>query len=430
MNLNMKETYFLAIKWTCNTNCVFCNFYETKWSINEKEHFKEIKNEISKLSNKNIEIINIWINGYEPTVFKYFFEILDLIKRKKIKTKLFTNGVLLAKSDFSKRLSKYINEVSITLYSSNDREHNILTQNNDSYKLKHKAILNCLKYKIKVNLSILLLRPTLNSLSSIMNQIIYYFPNKYISNRIWLIPPNTVMWKSRNKILIPPHTSIVKWIRDLLKKYSSIFQKNNILLELNSTIPRCLFNFNNKQILFPKRNIKERNNKNNKTSFIVKKSLFNICTNCKFKNDCKWLEKDYIEIFWSSEVEKGKILDNDYSLDDINKFLIKRLQKYKNEFIWFNYSFLDKHVKEYKDIIILPRLILNYVIKDVLIFNKKIRKLRFINIINKDVFILNIKNNKEWKYQISLYKWNKKYIELYNSIIDILYKKLNHNNNA
>ena len=75
--MELKE-YFLAVKWVCNTNCSFCNFYEAKWKIDEIKHLNELKNEIDGVVKKWILSINVWINAYEPTSFTYLPEILSL----------------------------------------------------------------------------------------------------------------------------------------------------------------------------------------------------------------------------------------------------------------------------------------------------------------------------------------------------------------
>ena len=144
----MSDLYMLPVKWVCNTNCVFCNFYETKWKIDEEKHFEDLKSEIDSLDIKLVKEVNVGVNWYEPTVFKYFFETLEYIKRYWFKINLFTNGVKLSDEKFVIKLSDFVSNVMITLYSSNDEEHHILTQNQDSYEVKLNAISNCLKHWI------------------------------------------------------------------------------------------------------------------------------------------------------------------------------------------------------------------------------------------------------------------------------------------
>lgn len=399
----MYNVYSLAIKWVCNTNCTFCNFFEIKWKINEEEHLEELKKEVEGLHNKWINIINIWINWYESTVFTYFFEILDFIKSKNLYIHLTTNWVKLANENFTKKLSKFIDSVTITLYSSNDKEHHILTQNKDSYYLKHKAVLNSLKYGIKVDLNILLLTPTILNLDVIINQISKYFTNKNLSKNIKLIFPNSVMWKDRNKLLIPSFTSTLEYIKLVLHKFSNIFLENNITLEINDSIPKCLFNFNynDKIFLYGKNKINTNNEKLNKFSN-RKRIFFSKCNNCKNLNDCSWVELDYINNYWDSEIEKWNFLENTLSLDSINNSLIDLLNKYKNEWERTNFKNINACVKEYKKIVTLPKKMLNFYIKDVYIMNNSIKKIRFMNEFNDDSFDINLNLNHLGNYIISI----------------------------
>ena len=415
----------LMIKWVCNTNCTFCNFYETKWKIDEFKHFEELKIEIDELDSSRIKRVNIWIHWYEPTVFKYFFEILSYIKNKGFYTNLSTNWVLLENEDFTKKLSKVIDEVTITLYSSDDKEHNILTQNDDSYKIKLKAISKSLKYSIKVNLSILLLKPALSSLETIFDQISIFFDNPFFSKNVWITAPNAVMWEDRNRILIPSYSSIALWLKSLLKENENLFIKNNIKLCLNNSIPRCIFDFDYpKNILsFPDKYLKE-NNKKIISSADSDKIFFEKCNSCNFLNKCNWLEKEYVKIYWSDEVVNLKKIENFFTLDWINTFLKNTLSKYKKEWIWFNTDYLDKSIKENRKLLSIPKNILNYSLKDVLIVNNKIWKIRFLNSIDEDFFIVNI-DNKWPKTFFSLFEWNIKNIKIYNLIMVIMFKKFN-----
>lgn len=426
--MSIDKDYMLPVKWVCNTNCTFCNFYETKWKINDFQHLEDLKIEINSLDRKGISTINIWINWYEPTVFIYFFEILDFIKQKWFKIQLTTNWVKLADSEFTKKISNYIESVNITLYSSNDTEHWILTQNNDSYKLKLMAIKNCLDNSIFVKCSILLLKPALLNLTEIINQISLYFWNKYFVKEIKLISPSVCMWEERNKILIPSFTWIVKWVKELLKKYNNVFTNNQISLYLNSTIPRCLFTFNyDKNKLFFQEKQFKGNNKNIETSFDFKRIYLEKCNKCEYYSQCSWIEEEYIKLYWTSEIEKWEEFENIFSLEDIDCQLKNAIINYKNQWIWFNYEYLDKWLDEYKKIFILPKLLLWYRIKDVLLMNLKLKKIRFINDINNDSFIVEIDRAKVWNYLFSICNnnSNSNCVKIYNLIILFLHKSFN-----
>ncbi|MFA5917165.1 MAG: radical SAM protein [Candidatus Gracilibacteria bacterium] len=372
----MDNSYFLLVKGLCNTNCSFCNFYEIKTGLDEYKHFMNLKDEVDKVYNTGIRNINIGVSGYEPTVFKYFFEILDYINKKGIDINLISNGVKLANNDFCFKLKKYIKMVFITIYSSDDLEHHILTQNNDSYTLKHEAIKNCINNNIDISISILLLKPTLKSLSKIIEQISVYFYSDKLCRIIDLLTPNTVMGEDRNKILVPSYTSSVIKIESILDEYNNLFNANNIKLRMNQTIPQCLFGneYENINLLF-----QPKQKKIIDTQTIIDRYFFDKCNDCKYHKSCSGIEQEYIKIYGTNEFIEGKTIDNKFSLNNINLYLQLSLLRFRKMGIWFSYDNVDKEMIKSKFIFNLPKTINNYNIDSIFIKNNIILKINFRN---------------------------------------------------
>ncbi len=419
----MKKVYNLLIKWLCNTNCSFCNFYEAKWNINEDEHYKELIEEINWIDYQKIDTINIWIFWYEPTMYKYFFEILDYIKLKWFIIYLTTNWVKLANIDFTKRLSKYISEVFITIYSSNDKEHRILTQNDDSYKIKLFAIENCISNKIYVDVSLLLLKPTLYSLKSIINQISWFFDNIYFIKKISLMVPTSKMWYNRNKALIPPYTGIIKTIEKLFIQDINKYKKDKIYFQINWIIPKCLYeNINNNNllddlILLEVDKIITKLEIKNEYIYLDK------CGICSYKKNCNWIEKSYIDVYWSDEFEKWINIDDNYSFDLVEFFLQKAIKDYQTNWVWFTFEHIDNGIDNLKNDLLIINWFMNYNIMEALMLDNKINLIRLVNKENNDLFIIKI-INKDKKYDFSIYEYNNKNnIKIYYLFIFILKKK-------
>ncbi len=421
----MDNQIFLALKWVCNTNCIFCNFFETKWTINEEEHFEEIKWEIQELYNKWVSRISIWINWYEPTVFRYFFEVLDFVYEKNISVTLFTNGIKLADEEFTKRLSKVLTKVVLTIYSSNDEEHHVLTQNNDSFFLKYLAIENALKYDIQVEVDMLLLTPSINHLDNIIKTISKYFPDKNFQRIIKLLVPSSVMGKERNKILIPSYTSIIKTIDTVLQEHSGILLWSSIIFELNSVIPKCLYSKIIQRMNLSVAKDAPINKEKLNTSFVPERVFFQKCNTCSHLHECNGVEKGYVDIYWSWEIESGIFIENNYTLTQVDNSLHRLLLKYKEEGIWFNHEYLDSWVKEHSKILTLPKKMFNFYIWDVFIVNNSIRRIRFFSEINDGSFIVDINKEISNKYIFSIRNSDSKNIQVYSLIVAIMGKVFN-----
>lgn len=419
------EGYFIAIKWVCNTNCSFCNFYETKWQIDNKLHLKELKDEIDNVVNKGISKISIWINWYEPTSFPYLIDFLLYAKTKELTIKLFTNGVKLADNDFIWEIKWLIDEVGITIYSSNDLEHNVLTQNNDSYKLKHKAIKNCLENNIRIYISILLIKPCVKSLNRIILQTKEYWWHKYFYKFISLLAPNTVMWERRNKILVPSYTYTVKKLKALVDELSDELIKEHIKIIINDVIPKCLFNFKYNSSMFilpPDRNF-IHSNKAILVSKDKERCYLEKCRDCTFLDKCPWIEKEYLKIYWDEEINDNKYIDNNTTINDIEEDLDKIKEEYSRG-MRLDYSIIENKSWKYSFIFSVPRIILWYKIKDILTTKISFNEIKFINEKISDTFFIKCIHNKRWLLKFVLKDNDSKYTKYHKAILLILSKAL------
>lgn len=318
----MTKAYNLIIRWVCNTNCSFCNFYETKVPVDSYTHFIELKNEIDQVVIESYSYIYIWFYWYEPTTFEFFQDILKYISSKWISVHLNTNAVKFSDRDFCLQSSPYIESVDITLYSSNDIEHFLYTQKKQSYLLKHRAISYLMEFEVRVNLRILVLNHNIHHIYDMILQTESYWDNKNFRKRISITFPSTEMDALRIKILIPRYGLFIDTINKL---YQSTKKKsyNNIVINIDTDLPMCITKF-----LRIWGNFTYTYQKN---SLSAEYKYIDTCNDCKFRErgSCYGINKKYLEVFWWEEINR----DDLYILSD-NILPYKRmysvLQKAKN----------------------------------------------------------------------------------------------------
>jgi len=314
------KKYNLIIKWVCNTNCSFCNFFEQKEKINSKDHLIELIKELNKAILSWVEYIQIGYYWYEPTTFPFFLVILKYIKSRGLKVSLSTNAVLFANKTFTSKFIWLIDKVYITLYSSNNKEHFLYTQKKQSYLIKHLAISNLLWIWVNVKLNILLLKNTLDSLNTILLQTKKYWKHDYFLKNISIVLPSPEMDEIRMRYLIPSYVNTI----NVLNKSVLFFNNLNIIwITFIWDIPKCISKFFNwVQYSY------------NKSSLSSEYLYTKKCNWCLYKKDksCKWINSKYYSIFWDNELKNSKLYKYDYEIIT-NKEIYKALERAKKLYI-------------------------------------------------------------------------------------------------
>lgn len=312
------NVYYLAVKWMCNTNCAFCNFYEQKNHPDTKEHLKELQSEVDRVYGDGYRKICIWVDGYEPTMFPYFLEILEYIYEKGIEISLNSNGVLFASMAFARRASEYLSKIYITLYAANDREHFLYTQKKQSYKVKLKAIENCLHTWIQVQASVLLLKTNISHISWIIESTRLFWNHPKFVKKINLIEPSCQMGKTRNKGLVPKYGELIGTLNQLV--LNDVYRW--VKIQLSSSIPQCILKYlDNPKI-----------STNFWWSFALELVFIDVCNGCKYRKKCSGIDSNYLSAFWENEFvsPRDSIKIKHYWEDDVKSTLIKA----KQEILW------------------------------------------------------------------------------------------------
>lgn len=132
--------------WNCNQKCLHCYAGEQEYAIKNELSTEEWKKVIDKL--KEIRVPQITFTGGEPTIRDDLVELIEYSKW--FVTRLNTNGVLLTKELCKKLYDASLDSVQITLYSSNEEEHNKLVGANN-FKETVEGIKNAIEAGINVS---------------------------------------------------------------------------------------------------------------------------------------------------------------------------------------------------------------------------------------------------------------------------------------
>lgn len=411
------NVHYLRMKWVCNTNCSFCNFYEVKWQVDDEKHRLELKLEIDTLIKNSIFRIHIWINGYEPTSYIYFFEILKYAKDKGMYVILSTNWVKLADIHFVEKMRGLVDRINITVYSWDDTDHHILTQNQDSYLLKHTAISNCLQNNIEVTVSILLLKNVVHSFEKIVLALWQYTVSPLFIKEIGLVVSNAWMWEERNKILIPSYTAILWKLYDFTLKHKEYLDTTGIVFVNNWVIPKCLIHFQSSYVSFSE----DISHQEELHIFLPQ------CDKCTFRLTCPWIEKWYIQIYGDTEFTESKIIPLQYSQTEMSSWLQKLKHQFSQNWMWMNYEFVEKDDPQFRILSCFWNRILWYTIQNVLVKEGKLIKFSLQHIEDQDSFTVSIEK-KHSQYFLQFEKsTNLKKKNIYILIVRLLSSYFNKN---
>ncbi len=134
--------------WHCNQKCVHCYAGEQEYAIKEELTTDQWKYIIDRI--KKARISQITFTGGEPTLREDLVELVDYSKW--FVTRLNTNGVLLTKELCEKLYNASLDSVQITLYSHDEKIHNLLVGANN-FQTTIDGIKNALDAKLNVSIN-------------------------------------------------------------------------------------------------------------------------------------------------------------------------------------------------------------------------------------------------------------------------------------
>ncbi len=144
----------IELTYKCNLKCIHC--YADK-----KDYFKELptnkwKEIIDELFNLNVMFLTF--SGGEAYQKKDFFEILQYASSKGFVIDVFSNGTLYTEKDIEELVKLNIRTLHVSLYSSNPKTHDAITQTEGSFQKSLKTITFAKKAGLNVNIKTVLMK--------------------------------------------------------------------------------------------------------------------------------------------------------------------------------------------------------------------------------------------------------------------------------
>lgn len=156
---NREVCLFLTLK--CNQNCGYCHRF---LGIDELdlEHNKEVINKVAEDG-----IRNMTFTGGEPLLYPNILELLKLAEKKGIKSKIITNGQILANNQKMREIYNYIDSITLSIDSANNEMNEKLGRGYNHLN-NIRMVLNSLgEYDVKVNINTVVSRVNIDHLGEL-----------------------------------------------------------------------------------------------------------------------------------------------------------------------------------------------------------------------------------------------------------------------
>lgn len=241
-----------------------------------------------------------------PHLIEILKELWEAKKSKKIyKIALLSNCLKLADVEYNNNISKYIDDVTVTLYDTDPKLHDSFTQIEGSFNKKVEAINILLKNKIKVHIKLLVINPSYKNLPKMVKYIVDKWSNKvHIAINATHYNGDAFVNKAKLNLL---YEEAVPYIEEALD--IAIQNKN----PLSVFFPLCYIDpqywkyspMNYKQIIDNSISISPNYGLGKADRLLdefINKNI--ICTKCILEERCNWPWKKYCEINGDNEIKK------------------------------------------------------------------------------------------------------------------------------
>jgi MoaA/NifB/PqqE/SkfB family radical SAM enzyme len=192
----MANLGYIQITRVCDQECVFCSNPANQRLI-KAEEAKKIVDKYKKSGYDGI----IWTGG-EPTLYPFLAELIAYAKKKKISSRLITNGQMTADFKYSKSLvDAGLGSVHVSLHSHIPSVQNYLSSNKRSFANIVKTIENLKKLGVETQIITVINKKNAGHLSRTVEWIIKKFP--HIRHFVWNNIDPLMNRASENSFIIP-----------------------------------------------------------------------------------------------------------------------------------------------------------------------------------------------------------------------------------
>jgi len=313
----LEKVLDIKLGYECNDDCIHCVIkHEKILALKNKSRnrftTKELKKEILEAKKKKVK--KLVLTGGEPTIRTDFVELLNFIKKKKLKTHLQTNGRQLSKKEFYNKIKNNIDSYEIALHGPNSKIHEEITTKIGSFNQTLNGIKN-VTFENKNNIigKIVLSRFNYTKLLETIRLF-----EKLNVKKVIVAFPHSSGDEFYMKKIAPTYTTIKPFVEKAINYYKN---KEYFLLTFENILPCALDEeFNIKFFLdffenFENVSVKKLGKppiKWKKTLSEIKKKD-KICFECVFNNYCNGYWKEYVDYYGFDEfkpITKIENLDN------------------------------------------------------------------------------------------------------------------------
>lgn len=312
--MNLYRKIYININSICNCRCINCILKEENRQTSKVLQIKDVKELIGTIKctyndgHHNI----VEISGGEPTLHPEFINILSILYQAKIegfiyKITLLTNGISSENTSFCTSISKYLDDVVITLYDTDPVTHDEFTRTSGSFYKKIKAIDNFISYGVKVHIKLLVIKPSYKHLPEMAR----YIADRW-GNQVHVAINGTHYtgdaYKNKESLSFR-YSDAVEYIEQAL----DILLENNIVSSI--FFPLCLLDpiywklspYGFKDLIDKSISISptyELGKANRLLDEFINRS--ELCEDCVLISRCNWPWKKYSEILGEKEIAAAK----------------------------------------------------------------------------------------------------------------------------
>lgn len=291
----MRILHYFNITYSCDSNCIFC---AADVGIRNRNEFTITPDSFEKrLLESNVKAGDrIIINGGEPTLSPYFWEILEICAKFSCTIDLFTNGHIFSCKDSVKKIANYsLTVVRIPIFGFEDR-HDYLTGVKGNYQKVIDALDNFSEVvgdsHINVNVKFLLCKATMDSNCIVFEHLFAKYRNLFKYTLSPLLISNTVI-ANKSELLLT--------YSEMLAESMNFIENRDVNCDL---IPLCLLKEKKRNSILQRRKNEYFKIYNDSSNIIDNMENYNCdkCKECSLNRFCEKFPPSYIEFFGNSEI--------------------------------------------------------------------------------------------------------------------------------
>jgi len=302
--MNERNAYrkiYITINSNCNNNCINCLLPKDFKSSGDILSPSKLESILTKIPIQKYDIIEI--SGGEPTLHPSLIDILYILKsRSHGKIVLLTNAENLVDYKFAKTICEFVDDFVVTLYTSNEKMHDFITQTPGSFKKKWVGLSNLSKLGAKIHIKTLLMQQTFKTFPDLIKFANSHFTNFHFNINSLHMVNNA--WD--NRAVIGVRFSEAKPYIEEALDYA---EENNIIA--SAFVPMCVidpyywhyFPVGFGEII--KRSISiTPNGKVGKAEMLLREFINKPakCQRCILKNRCYWPWEGYVNYYGEGEL--------------------------------------------------------------------------------------------------------------------------------